>query len=217
MLVAPKPAPSVEVSQFAHPRANRETRLGGQRVGYEFKRGQRRTIGFSVSAEGLVVRAPKWVTLAQVEAALQEKSTWIVRKLDETRARHAQAQSQRMEWRHGAKLPLLGASVALVLDPERRLRAGSELQPVPSAESDAVPLATAGHSLAPVRHGRAGAGSSAALAHAPRPRPVCGAFESLCAPVAGAVAQAGLEQRCHPLGQCQERWLHSPELAAHSL
>ncbi|WP_210542215.1 M48 family metallopeptidase [Rhodoferax sp. PAMC 29310] len=139
VVVAPKPAPLVEVIQFTHPRANRETRLGGQRVGYEFKRGQRRTIGFSVSAEGLVVRAPKWVTLAQVEAALQEKSTWIVRKLDETRARHAQVQSQRMEWRRGAKLPLLGASVALVLDPERRLRAGSELQSVSSADVDAVP------------------------------------------------------------------------------
>jgi predicted metal-dependent hydrolase len=133
-----KVASQVDPHQFSHPRANRETRLGGQRVGYEFKRGQRRTIGFSVSAQGLVVRAPKWVTLAQVESALQEKSTWIVRKLDETRARHAQAQSQRMEWRHGAPLPLLGAPVMLVLDPERRLRAGSELQSVPSAEGDAA-------------------------------------------------------------------------------
>jgi predicted metal-dependent hydrolase len=140
VVTALKPAPPVEVNQFTHPRANRETRLGGQRVGFEFKRGQRRTIGFSVSAQGLVVRAPKWVTLAQVESALQEKSTWIVRKLDETRASHAQAQSQRMEWRHGAKLPLLGAPVTLVLDPERRLRAGSELQPVLSADVDAVPL-----------------------------------------------------------------------------
>jgi predicted metal-dependent hydrolase len=136
---AGKHASADEVIQFSHPRANRETRLGGHRVAYEFKRGQRRTIGFSVSAQGLVVRAPKWVTLAQVEAALQEKSTWINRKLDETRARHAQAQSQRMEWRHGARLPLLGAPVALLLDPERRLRAGSELQSVPSAEGDAVP------------------------------------------------------------------------------
>ena len=139
-VVADKLTPTTEASQFAHPRANRDTRLGGLRVAYEFKRGQRRTIGFSVSAEGLVVRAPKWVTLAQVESALQEKSTWIIRKLDETRARHAQAQSQRMDWRHGAPLPLLGAPVTLVLDPERRLRAGSELRTLPPVDDEAVSL-----------------------------------------------------------------------------
>ena len=72
--VADKVSLVVETKQFVHPRANRDTRLGGLRVAFEFKRGQRRTIGFSVSAEGLVVRAPKWVTLAQVESALQEKS-----------------------------------------------------------------------------------------------------------------------------------------------
>ncbi len=128
----------VDATQFSHPRASRTTQLGGLHVAYEFKRGQRRTIGFSVSADGLVVRAPKWVTLAQVESALQEKSAWITRKLHDTRARHAQAQSQRMEWRHGASLPLLGASVMLVLDPERRLRAGSELQPLMPAENGAA-------------------------------------------------------------------------------
>ncbi|MFZ2218445.1 MAG: metal-dependent hydrolase, partial [Rhodoferax sp.] len=37
------------VPPFSHPRANRATHLGGWRVAFEFKRGQRRTIGFSVS------------------------------------------------------------------------------------------------------------------------------------------------------------------------
>ncbi len=130
----------VEPTAFAHPRANRATHLGGLHVAFEFKRGQRRTIGFSVSAEGLVVRAPQWVLLAQVEAALQEKASWITRKLNETRARHAQAQSQRMAWCHGAPLPLLGAPVMLVLDPERRLRAGVELRSLPLSEAGAPPL-----------------------------------------------------------------------------
>lgn len=131
-------ASALDSPQFIHPRANRETQLDGLRVAYEFKRGQRRTIGFSVSAEGLVVRAPKWVTLAQVESALQEKVAWITRKLNETHARHAQA--QRMEWRHGAALPLLGSSVTLMLDPERRLRAGAELRSLPAADGEAAPL-----------------------------------------------------------------------------
>ena len=39
-----------------HPLANRETRLGGARIAYLFKRGKRRTIGFSVSHDGLLER-----------------------------------------------------------------------------------------------------------------------------------------------------------------
>ena len=48
---------------FRHPRASREVRLGHALVAYEFKRGQRRSIGFSVGPDGLAVRAPKWVPL----------------------------------------------------------------------------------------------------------------------------------------------------------
>ena len=35
---------------FSHPRASRQTLLDGIAVAYEFKRGKRRTIGFSVGA-----------------------------------------------------------------------------------------------------------------------------------------------------------------------
>src|SRR4051794_23967498 len=54
-------------AQFRHPQANREIRLPGAVVGYQFKRGKRRTIGFVVGADGLVVRAPKWVPLGEVD------------------------------------------------------------------------------------------------------------------------------------------------------
>ena len=81
-----EPLPSVMApAQFAHPRANRQTRLCDAHVAYEFKRGKRRTIGMQVGADGLVVSAPRWVPLYEVEAALQEKAEWIVRKLDEMR------------------------------------------------------------------------------------------------------------------------------------
>src|SRR6185436_1616461 len=60
------PAPPAEPLQdvlrpthFRHPRANRESRLGDALVAYEFKRGKRKTIGFIVGADGLVVSAPK--------------------------------------------------------------------------------------------------------------------------------------------------------------
>ena len=48
---------------YRHPDASREALLGGVLVAYAFKRGKRRTIGFSVGAEGLAVSAPKWVLL----------------------------------------------------------------------------------------------------------------------------------------------------------
>lgn len=88
----------------------------GNLVGYEFKRGKRRTIGFSVGPDGLVVHAPKWVGLSDVQQALDEKATWIVRKLVETRDRHARMHANRIEWRDGAEFPFLGTPMRIVLD-----------------------------------------------------------------------------------------------------
>ena len=100
-----------------HPLANRETRLGGARIAYLFKRGKRRTIGFSVNHDGLVVHAPRWVTLTDVQSALDEKAAWIVRKLVETRERQDRMQANRIEWKDGAVLPFLGEPMQVVLDP----------------------------------------------------------------------------------------------------
>ncbi len=126
--VAPNPgATNVAVPQLAgsvtrdvmsrHPQANRETHLGGARIAYLFKRGKRRTIGFSVNHDGLVVHAPKWAALADVQSALDEKSAWIVRKLVETRSRHERMVGNRIEWKDGAVLPFLGQPLHVVLDP----------------------------------------------------------------------------------------------------
>ncbi|MDP1654943.1 MAG: SprT family zinc-dependent metalloprotease [Rhodoferax sp.] len=104
-------------ARFAHPRANRESRLCEAVVAYEFKRGRRRTIGMAVGADGLVVSAPRWVPLYEVEAALQEKANWIVRKLDEARERQQRLESARIQWQDGATFPFLGESVIVVLDP----------------------------------------------------------------------------------------------------
>ena len=112
LLATPPPA-----TVFRHPRADREIQLGDALVGYEFQRARRRTIGMVVGAEGLSVRAPRWVTLADVEAALQERSKWIRSKLAEQRERARKHESSRIEWRDGASLPFLGETVIIVLDP----------------------------------------------------------------------------------------------------
>lgn len=114
---------------FRHPRATRETMLDGIAIGYEFRRGKRRTIGFSVGAEGLTVSAPKWVPLYEIDRAVLEKSSWILTKLQETRARHERLESARIEWKDGTTLPLLGEQVIVVLDPRHAFGGvGAELK-----------------------------------------------------------------------------------------
>ena len=104
-------------SAYRHPRANREALLCNALVAFEFKRGKRRTIGFSVGPQGLVVRAPSWVPLREVDAALQGKSDWIVRKLGESVERVQLQSAQRMTWAEGTTVPFLGASLTLALNP----------------------------------------------------------------------------------------------------
>ncbi|MES2184507.1 MAG: SprT family zinc-dependent metalloprotease [Pseudomonadota bacterium] len=100
-----------------HPRANREALLVGQRVAYSFQRSRRRTIGFSVGPEGLAVRAPGWVPLQEIDAALAEKAQWILRKLAEADARRGRQEQAKVVWADGACFPFLGRPVTVRLVP----------------------------------------------------------------------------------------------------
>ena len=102
---------------FRHPRANREAVLGDSVVAYELRRARRRNIGFVVGPEGLTVTAPKWVPLYEIDAAVNAKSGWIVRKLGEACERQRRVESARIEWKDGAVFPYLGEQVIVVLDP----------------------------------------------------------------------------------------------------
>lgn len=114
--VPPRPAlPPASVSH-AHPQADREIRLGDCRVAYRLRRARRKSIGFVVSADGLTVSAPRWVGQGDIDQALQAKSGWILRKLTEQRERHQHLEAARIDWRDGAQLPFLGATLALRLD-----------------------------------------------------------------------------------------------------
>ncbi len=114
-----------------HPRATRQLLLGDVLVGYEFKRGKRRTIGFSVGPEGLAVRAPKWVPLPEIDNAVLEKSTWILKKLQEMRERGDRLEATRIEWADGCVLPFLGQPVTVRLDPSHAFSGvGAELKSV---------------------------------------------------------------------------------------
>ncbi len=113
---------------FAHPRANRALHLPDATVAYLFERARRRTIGFMIGPDGLVVRAPRWTPLHEVDAALQAKAGWITRKLTETRERQARRDDACIDWCDGATFPYLGGTIAVVLDPSHAFsEAGAQL------------------------------------------------------------------------------------------
>ena len=132
---------------FAHPRANRELRLANAVVAYAFERAKRRTIGFVVGPDGLVVKAPKWTPIFEVEAALQAKSGWIIRKLGETQERQSRRDEARVVWCDGVVLPYLGGSVMVLLDPSHTFAgAGAQLD---AGAPDAVEPIIAESEIAP--------------------------------------------------------------------
>ena len=140
--VAVDPPPQeVTPSVFQHPQARRRIRLGHTDVAYAFERSRRRTIGMAVGPQGLEVRAPRWVGWAEIEAALHEKADWIVRKLHEAQAQHAQQAQARIVWRDGAVIDYLGAPLQLVwADPaptEGRVAARAVLCPAEPGVSPA--------------------------------------------------------------------------------
>jgi predicted metal-dependent hydrolase len=104
------------VQPHAPGRDQRQALLLGERVPYTFRRSSRKTIGFSVGDEGLTITAPRWVRLADVDAAMEEKARWILTKLNEQRERREQLVQRRVEWRDGATLPFMGRDITIALD-----------------------------------------------------------------------------------------------------
>ncbi len=70
-----------------------------------------------VDGEGLRVSAPYGVSAAWIEAALQEKAGWIVKRLEALAAR----ETFRPDWRPGTRLPYLGLSLTLTVETRPRL------------------------------------------------------------------------------------------------
>ena len=116
-VAAPPPAAPVD-ALFRHPRATRELVVDGRPIAFRFARSRRRSIGFVVDAEGLSVRAPKWVPLREVDAAVREKGAWIRARLDEQRERRRREAAARQRWQDGASLPYLGRALTIVLGAE---------------------------------------------------------------------------------------------------
>jgi predicted metal-dependent hydrolase len=99
--------------------------LAGQTVEYRLTRAKRRTIGMEVDLTGLSVRAPRWVTLAEIEEALVERENWIVKALAEWQSRRRDVMPR--EWKSGAPILYRGRELALDVYPARRTRIAPDL------------------------------------------------------------------------------------------
>ncbi len=98
----------------------RQLSFAGDVIDYRLIRARRRTIGMEVDLEGLTVRAPRWVTLGEIEAALVERAPWIMKALAEWRGRRREVMPR--EWKSGAPILYRGRELALEVFPARRFR-----------------------------------------------------------------------------------------------
>jgi hypothetical protein len=103
----------------------RSVDLAGQRVDYRLVRARRRSIGMEVHLDGLTVRAPRWVALRDIDAALSERAQWILRSLAEWAARRRVVMPKR--WTSGAPIIYRGDELALEVFPARRLAVRADL------------------------------------------------------------------------------------------
>ncbi|MEW5881568.1 MAG: SprT family zinc-dependent metalloprotease [Pseudomonadota bacterium] len=115
----PPEEPKSEPSQ-----RTRQLHVGGHPIGYRLRRAKRRTIGFQIDDGGLTVSAPRWVRLAEIEAAIVEKERWIRAKLAEWREWRAKRSLPEVRWACGGSLPYLGRPLVLRL---RAHMAGTQL------------------------------------------------------------------------------------------
>jgi predicted metal-dependent hydrolase len=92
--------------------------LEGHDVHYRLVRSRRRTIGMEIDLDGLTVRAPRWVSIAEIEAALRERGAWIVRTLDAWRNRRRDVLPR--VWTTGAPILYQGRELALAVFPSRK-------------------------------------------------------------------------------------------------
>ena len=83
----------------------------GQSIQYLLDLRARKTIGLKITAQGLVVHAPKRISATQLQQVLLEKSGWIQQKL----ALREANQVAPMQWQDGEPLLFMGQDIVLTL------------------------------------------------------------------------------------------------------
>ncbi len=87
------------------------TLANGETISYLLEHRPRRTVGLKITADGLVVHAPKRIFAFQLNQILQEKSGWILNKLQARAVNQVEA----IEWVDGEHLLYLGQDIQLTI------------------------------------------------------------------------------------------------------
>lgn len=95
------------------------TLANGETISYLLEHRPRRTVGLKITADGLVVHAPKRIFAFQLNQILQEKSGWILDKLKVRAANQVNA----IEWVDGEHLLYLGQDIQLSIVKNRSNKA----------------------------------------------------------------------------------------------
>jgi predicted metal-dependent hydrolase len=94
--------------------------LEGEVFEWTLTRSHRKTVGMIVSQGRIVVRAPRWVTIEEIERILQSKSRWLCARMREWRSLEAARIAPEVQWADGGCVEFLGCTVTIRLNPSLR-------------------------------------------------------------------------------------------------
>ena len=72
-----------------------ERRRSSAGIDYRLERARRKSIGLIITTDGLLIRAPKWTPLHEIDAAISERQAWIASALARQSARRDQLAAYR--------------------------------------------------------------------------------------------------------------------------
>lgn len=124
----------------------REVRSKDLTLGFVLLRSKRKSIGLVINEDGLQIRAPSWVSLGQIDAAVIQRADWILNKLRQRQERDAQHALATTQWINGGIVPYMGARIVLQVDPTRHTHSfqGLAFEPV---DGDTLRLALPNQAL----------------------------------------------------------------------
>lgn len=105
---APEPRSSPGIGQH-----ERIIEHHGVRLPFILQRSRRRSIGLTVSEQGLKVAAPSWVSIQQIDLAVIEKFDWILQKTQMLQVRQQNRQVTASNWRSGGIVAYMGKGIEL--------------------------------------------------------------------------------------------------------
>lgn len=91
----------------------------GEVIPYILEHRQRKTVGLKITSDGLTVHAPKRIFKYQLNQILQEKASWIMRKLLEREFN----QPDPIQWETGEHLLYLGQDISIRIDDSKTNKA----------------------------------------------------------------------------------------------